>query len=115
MPVAAVSPRTVALPDRDRGQRSRVLAIGQGRFRLATIEVGPIGDDGATQVLDGLHPGQRIVLSGQFLLDSESQLREAVAKLLAARKGTANPDSPGVVQTRPATRPASGSMSEGQQ
>jgi membrane fusion protein, copper/silver efflux system len=31
-------------------------------------------------VIEGLHEGERVVLSGQFMLDSESQLREAIQK-----------------------------------
>ena len=34
------------------------------------------------QVLSGLKEGERVVTSGQFMLDSESQLREAIQKML---------------------------------
>ena len=34
------------------------------------------------QVLAGLNEGDRVVTSGQFMLDSESQLREAIQKML---------------------------------
>ena len=37
------------------------------------------------QVLAGLAPGEAVVTSGQFLLDSESRMKEAVAKFLAAK------------------------------
>jgi Cu(I)/Ag(I) efflux system membrane fusion protein/cobalt-zinc-cadmium efflux system membrane fusion protein len=68
------------------GERSLVfLDLGQGRFRPAELELGVSGDGGLVEVRSGLHPGQRVVTSGQFLLDSESQLREAVAKMLEAR------------------------------
>jgi rubrerythrin len=40
------------------------------------------------QVLAGLSAGERVVTSGQFMLDSESQLREAIQKML-------NPATPG--------------------
>jgi Cu2+-exporting ATPase len=33
------------------------------------------------QVLNGLSEGERVVISGQFMLDSESQLREAIQKM----------------------------------
>ena len=33
------------------------------------------------QVLSGLSEGERVVTSGQFMLDSESQLREAIQKM----------------------------------
>ena len=37
------------------------------------------------QVLSGLSEGERVVTSGQFMLDSESQLREAIQKMLRAQ------------------------------
>ena len=33
-------------------------------------------DDGKVQVLEGLAPNETVVTSGQFMLDSESKLRE---------------------------------------
>jgi multidrug efflux pump subunit AcrA (membrane-fusion protein) len=38
---------------------------------------------GQVQVLAGLTPGEQVVTSGQFLLDAESRLREAIQKHLA--------------------------------
>ncbi|MFH1514993.1 MAG: hypothetical protein ABIG42_05980, partial [bacterium] len=42
---------------------------------------------GNIQVLSGLLEGQTVVTSGQFLLDSESRLKEALNKMLAAKSG----------------------------
>jgi Cu(I)/Ag(I) efflux system membrane fusion protein len=36
------------------------------------------------EVLEGIADGEEIVTSAQFLIDSESNLREAVNKLMAA-------------------------------
>jgi len=36
--------------------------------------------------LSGLEAGERIVLSSQFLLDSESNLQEAIQKMLELQK-----------------------------
>jgi hypothetical protein len=36
-------------------------------------------------VIEGLSEGDEIVVSGQFMLDSESRLKEAIAKMLEAR------------------------------
>jgi hypothetical protein len=47
--------------------------------------IGLVGDNNRTEVLNGLTKGEQVVVSGQFMLDSESQLQEAVAKLLEAR------------------------------
>ena len=68
------------------GDRQTVfLAQGGGRYRAQAITTGLSGDNRHTEVLSGLAEGEQVAVSGQFLLDSESQLQEAVAKLLAAR------------------------------
>ena len=56
------------------GQRALVmLAAGAGRYRPIAIRTGrEIGE--RTEVLAGLNEGQRIVASGQFLLDSEASV-----------------------------------------
>ena len=63
------------------GERSVViLAEGAGRFRPASVQV---GDDraGQTEILSGLQEGESIVVSGQFLIDSEANLRGALARM----------------------------------
>jgi rubrerythrin len=52
---------------------------------MREIITGLVGDRHVTEVISGLSEGERVVTSGQFLLDSESQLQEAVQKLLATR------------------------------
>jgi len=59
--------------------------LDDGRFEPRTLTLGPQGDDGY-QVLAGLAKGETVVTSAQFLLDSESQLKEAINKLLEIRK-----------------------------
>ena len=44
--------------------------------------VGVQGSDGLVQVLSGLEGGEKVVTSAQFLLDSESRFREAIAQML---------------------------------
>ena len=56
-----------------------------GHYRSQRVTTGLVGDNRQTEVLSGLDEGAEVVVSGQFLLDSESQLQEAVAKMLAAR------------------------------
>jgi multidrug efflux pump subunit AcrA (membrane-fusion protein) len=46
------------------------------------VKLGAASGNDAYEVLSGLAVGERIVTSGQFLLDSESQLREAIQKML---------------------------------
>lgn len=59
-----------------------VVAIGSGRFAPRQVVVGTEGE-GVAQILSGLEPGEEIVTSAQFLIDSESNLRAAIQKLLA--------------------------------
>ena len=64
------------------GERNTVfVALDGGKFEPRTITLGPRGAGNQYQVLSGLAAGERIVTSGQFLLDSESQLRDALAKM----------------------------------
>jgi Cu(I)/Ag(I) efflux system membrane fusion protein/cobalt-zinc-cadmium efflux system membrane fusion protein len=75
----------------DSGVRKRVfVSHGQGRFEAREVTLGVEGNDYLFEVIDGLEEGEEIVLSGQFMLDSESRLKEAIAKMLEAR--TANPE-----------------------
>ncbi len=48
-----------------------VLAMGEGRFKSIAVKVGRYDND-FTEILEGVSPGDRIVNSAQFLLDSES-------------------------------------------
>lgn len=71
----------------DSGMRKIVfVSLGKGRFAPREVVTGVEGDNYEVQVLDGLSEGERIVVSGQFLLDSESRLREAIQKMLATRQ-----------------------------
>ncbi|MCP4686891.1 MAG: efflux RND transporter periplasmic adaptor subunit [Desulfobacterales bacterium] len=70
------------------GERNVVfVARGGGRFTPRETLLGMSLDGGKVQVLSGLAPGDLVVSSGQFLLDSESKLQEAVQKMMAARSG----------------------------
>ncbi|MEW6167353.1 MAG: efflux RND transporter periplasmic adaptor subunit [Pseudomonadota bacterium] len=52
-----------------------------GRFEPRAVTLGAAAD-GYVQILDGVDAGEPVVVSGQFLIDSESKLREAAAKLM---------------------------------
>lgn len=65
------------------GRRSVVmLAEPEGRFRPVQVETG-LEAGGQTEVLRGLQAGQQVVLSGNFLVDSEASLRGLEARLNA--------------------------------
>jgi len=61
-----------------------------GHFESREITTGLVGDRDGTEVLSGLSEGDLVVVSGQFLLDSESQLKEAIQKMLERKKGVAD-------------------------
>jgi RND family efflux transporter MFP subunit len=72
------------------GEKSTVfVALGGGRFEPRTVALGPQAENDYYQVLSGLKEGERIVTSGQFMLDSESQLREAIQKMIKPGEATA--------------------------
>ena len=63
------------------GKRTVVmLAEENGRFRPVEVEIG-IEAGGQTEVKRGLQAGQRVVVSSQFLIDSEASLRGIEARL----------------------------------
>jgi Cu(I)/Ag(I) efflux system membrane fusion protein/cobalt-zinc-cadmium efflux system membrane fusion protein len=72
----------------DSGRRKIVfVSVGDGRFEPREIVTGLTGDHHVTEILSGLEEGDEVVVSGQFLIDSESQLQEAIRKMLARRSG----------------------------
>jgi len=63
------------------GTRTVVMvAESEGRYRPASVEVGP-ERNGETVVLSGLEEGQQVVVSGQFLIDSEASLLGAYQRI----------------------------------
>jgi Cu(I)/Ag(I) efflux system membrane fusion protein len=62
------------------GRRTVVmLAEDDGRFRPVEVEAG-IESGGQTEIRRGLQAGQRVVVSSQFLIDSEASLRGVEAR-----------------------------------
>ena len=69
------------------GERNIVfVAQAHGKFMPRNVNLGLSVDDGMVQVLSGVAPGESVVISGQFLLDSESKLKEAVQKMMEAQQ-----------------------------
>ncbi len=65
------------------GKRTLVmLADGRGRFRPAEVRIGREAG-GQTEILAGLAVGEKVVASGQFLLDSEASLTGIAARPIA--------------------------------
>jgi multidrug efflux pump subunit AcrA (membrane-fusion protein) len=71
------------------GERSIVFVdMGGGEIMPHEVEIGRVAGDHA-EVLGGLAPGQRVITSAQFLLDSESNLAE-VMKSMMSQTGTSD-------------------------
>ncbi len=83
------SPKTVvpgsAIID-DGERRVVLLALGEGRFKPQPVKLGARGRD-VVEVLDGVAAGDRVVVSANFLIDSESQLKAALSNLVDAGDG----------------------------
>lgn len=67
----------------DTGQRQvAYVSLGDGRFEPREVRLGRETERGQVEILEGLRRGERVVVSGQFLLDSEARLRESLLKLV---------------------------------
>jgi len=73
------------------GARNQVFVQrAEGKFEPRIVELG-LQSDGEIQILSGIKAGELVVTSSQFLIDSESKLKEATAKMLEA--GLQHPSS----------------------
>ena len=59
--------------------------LGDGHFEPREVALGMASDDGRVEVLDGVEEGDRVVTQAQFLLDSESRMRDAIARFQGGR------------------------------
>ena len=81
------------------GKRSVVIIEqGAGQFVPVDVEVG-IEANGQSEIRKGLEAGQKVVVSGQFLIDSEASLKATTQRMEGAPKaagGPANSDAAGM-------------------
>jgi membrane fusion protein, copper/silver efflux system len=85
------------------GTRSVVIAVSdQGKFAPVEVVTGTEAD-GQTEVVKGLSEGQKVVASGQFLIDSEASLRGTMQRLGGATPAEALPTLTPKVATHRAT------------
>ena len=62
--------------------------LGRGWIMQRAVSyVNEIQPGELVEITSGLEEGQAVVVSGQFLIDSESNLRAAISSLLANRSG----------------------------
>ncbi|MHB1617875.1 MAG: efflux RND transporter periplasmic adaptor subunit [Metallibacterium sp.] len=97
-------------------QNRVILDLGDGRMAPRAVRIGRSAN-GYTEVLAGLKGGERVVTSGQFLIDSEANLDGALQRLTTppAPRSSAAPDVPAVpvvpassaptVPARPSVKP----------
>jgi multidrug efflux pump subunit AcrA (membrane-fusion protein) len=65
------------------GERDLVFVdLGDGKFEPRPVRLGISGEGDDVQVLEGVESGERVVTQAQFMLDSESRMREAMAKFM---------------------------------
>jgi len=74
------------------GQEQVFVQRGHGKYTPRKVVVG-IDSEGQAQIIEGLKAGETVVTSSQFLIDSESKLREATAKMLEAGKVESSPST----------------------
>ena len=76
------------------GKRALVmLALPQGRYRPAEVQTGAEAG-GQTEILAGLAEGEKIVASGQFLIDSEANLSGIEARPISGPAATPRAEAP---------------------
>jgi len=75
---------TVAVPDQAiirSGERNiAVIALGGGYFDPREVKLGVMAE-GFVQIVDGIKEGEKIVVSSQFLIDSESNLKAVISQM----------------------------------
>ena len=75
------------------GDRNVVIVEKEkGFFEPREVMIGVEGE-GFTEIIRGLQEKETLVTSSQFLIDSESNLKEAISKMLADRESKKGPDN----------------------
>jgi Cu(I)/Ag(I) efflux system membrane fusion protein len=70
-----------------------MLAQGEGGFAPVEVELGTEAN-GQSEIRKGLQAGQKVVVSGQFLIDSEASLRGAATRMGPVPAPGAAPEGP---------------------
>ena len=96
--VSELNPSVLLVPDSAvlrSGERNTVfITLPGGKFDPRTVVLGLEAEHDHYEVISGLQAGERVVTSGQFMLDSESQLREAIQKMRAPSAAAATNSIP---------------------
>jgi RND family efflux transporter MFP subunit len=70
-----------------------IIDQGEGRFMPRPITLGTLAQD-YYQVLDGVMAGEIVVTSANFFIDSESQLKAAISKIIEERSSGSGEETP---------------------
>jgi membrane fusion protein, copper/silver efflux system len=109
--LASSQGRRLTVPDSavlDSGPRQIVLVQrGEGLFEPRDVNLGQRGD-GHVEVVQGIKAGEEVVVSANFLIDAESNLRAAVAAF-----GSSAPPAPGAVADGAKAKAANTHAAEG--
>ncbi len=99
---AAPRPDVLHIPSqsviRSGGNERVVLALGEGRFRTAEVHTG-IESNGRIEIIHGLAEGEKVVVSSQFLIDSEASMDASLLRLIDASTSAAEHDMDSMGQT----------------
>jgi multidrug efflux pump subunit AcrA (membrane-fusion protein) len=99
--LSAPRQRVIAVPEQAiirSGRRDiAIVSTGDGYFEPRDVKLGASGDD-YVEVTEGLKEGELLVISSQFLIDSESNLKAAIRQLQAqpAADSQAGAPAPGM-------------------
>ncbi|MFV2056505.1 MAG: efflux RND transporter periplasmic adaptor subunit [Thiohalomonadales bacterium] len=97
------------------GTREQVFIVrAPGKFEPREVKLG-VSTDGVTQIIEGVQVGEEVVASALFLIDSESKLREATAKMIEANKQPSKTESMQNMATTPDVQQKAHSDTEGDQ
>ena len=105
--------KVLAVPDSaviDSGLRRIVLVdSGDGRFEPRVVRTGARTSE-HIEILEGIAEGERVVVSANFLIDAESNLKAALGSLSAPQQA---PSSPPAAQLPPGAPPAAAASAIG--
>jgi Cu(I)/Ag(I) efflux system membrane fusion protein len=71
------------------GREERVvISLGEGRFVSRSVTAGMESGDWV-EIIRGIEPGDKVVTSGQFLIDSEASLKASMTRMQPTGEGDA--------------------------
>ncbi len=74
------------------GDQDRVIVqVGEGKFDAKEVRVGIESGD-RIEIIDGLKEHEKVVTSGQFLLDSEASLKASFTRMSEDKEASSTPD-----------------------